>query len=495
MIKKFSLLFYILIFIIVSVFISACHKDIINDDPEIQLSFSLDTLRFDTVFTELGSTTKYFKIYNNLEQAVILDEVMLDNNSRFFRLNVNGESNSTVADVRIEANDSIYVFAEVTIDPDQPLSVSPFIIEDEISIKANNSNYTIHLEAWGQNANYIPDRFSKSKVNLISCDLGEWHWDDPRPYVIYGALLIDSCKVIIPEGQSIYVHGGIAINELGVYNDGLIAFLPNGSLVTNGTSELPVSFQTDRLEDEFSQVSGQWTGILLTAGSKNNVLKHTSIKNSIVGISVDSSGILRMESCEIAYTSGNGLVASHASVYAQNCLFYQNLANGISLNFGGAYLFNYCTVVNLDNQLSAVSLNNLKCSDALCEGPIYVNPLFAEFNNCIVVGNEEDEISLLDATDGTDPSAFNYTWNNCIISVRELIEPDAFPNFYDHCSKCINVDRLDSIFIDVDEFNFHLDTMSIAIDKGKKIPALFIDFEGNDRELETPDIGCYEFQK
>lgn len=475
--------------------IQSCQSDEISTASEIPLSFSLDTLRFDTVFTEAGSATRFFKIFNELDQAIEIDEIKLDDNSGFFRLNIDGIAGPVQQNVRIEANDSIYVFAEVTIDPDLPLSISPFIIEDIISIQANQSQYQLRLEAWGQNAYYIPNRESQSQVNYISCDLGQWRWDDPRPYVIYGSLLIDSCEVIIPAGQSVYVHGGIAINELGVYNDGLIVFLPNASLKTEGTVEEPVRFLSDRLEPEFQGQSGQWAGIIFTSGSRNNELKNTKIKNAITGISVDSTSFLRMEECEISNTSGNALTASHASIYAQNCLFYDNLGNNVSLNYGGGYIFNYCTFVSIDNQETAVSANNFKCSDPLCQGQILVNGLYTEFNNCIIVGNETDEISFLDITNGDQPQSFVYNFSNSIVTVDELLDPDAFPNFFDNCEDCLNVESPNELFIDLDNYDLHLDTMSIAIDIGKEIIPIYTDLDGNSRQVDQPDIGCYEFQK
>ena len=42
-------------------------------DGSVELRFSLDTLRFDTVFTELGSATRYFKVYNPNSRPLRLD--------------------------------------------------------------------------------------------------------------------------------------------------------------------------------------------------------------------------------------------------------------------------------------------------------------------------------------------------------------------------------------------------------------------------------------
>lgn len=481
--------------IVFMMWLSSCQEETVFSEPEIPLRFSLDTLRFDTVFTESGSATRFFKIYNDQTEAVIINQITLQDNDQFFRINADGIQGPLVEDTRIEPNDSIYVFTEVTIDPDMPLSVSPFFIERQVNIKANNSEYTIHLEAFGQNANYVPSRSSDSELNLVTCDMGQWVWDDPRPYVIYGALFIDSCELVIPEGQSVYVHGGVAINDLGIYNDGLLIMLENGSLRTQGTAQNPVLFKTDRLEEEFDQVSGQWAGILLSAGSTGNIMQHTNIENAIAGISVDSSASLRMESCSIGHTSGSGLVAAHANIYAENSLFYDNGSFGLSLNFGGNYTFNYCTVANYDNQDNALFLNNFRCYGSECE-LLLLNQTNAQFNNCILIGNDEDEIALADASDGAQgEDFFNYRFENCIFQVDELLDANAFPNFFDRTLDCKNVERSDTILLDAGNFDYRLDTMSIAIDKGQLINTINFDIIGNDRNVDQPDIGCYEFQK
>jgi hypothetical protein len=471
----------------------SCQDDSISTDLNIPLRFSLDTLTFDTVFTEIGSATRSFKVFNDLDQAVVINNVQLDDVSNFFRMNVDGTSGDLVENVRIEPNDSIYIFAEVTIDPDMDISASPFVIERYINFTANDSDYQILLQAWGQNANYVPSNNSKSTVNLLSCNLGQVNWDDPKPYVIYGALIIDSCEVVIPEGQQVYVHGGVAITDLGIYNDGLLVLLENGKLTVNGTAENPVTIKTDRLEPEFDEVQGQWSGILCTPGSQVD-MSHTTIENSIIGLSVDSTARVTLQSCQIAHTSGSAITASNGLITANNSLFYDNGSYGLSLNFGGTYNFNYCTVANYNNQDQAVFMNNFKCVTADCS-EILPNPLRATFRNCILIGNDEDEIALADITDGEEPSFFDYNLNNCLVLVDELLDADAHPNFFNKCIDCININRTDSIFLDLDNYDFSLDTTSVAIDMAKNITGITLDILGNSREINTPDIGCYEFQK
>ena len=476
--------------------LGACQDDRVFEGDIVPLEFSLDTMRFDTVFTEIGTITRFFKVYNQLDEAVIVDRIGLADEEGFFRINVDGIPGDIVNNTRIEALDSIYVFVEATIDPNQPLSFSPFVIEDQIEIQAGQSEYVVHLEAWGQNANYVPNRFANNEINSLSCNGGTITWDDPKPYVIYGVLGLDDCKLVIAEGTDVYVHGGVGINDdIGVFNDGILVVLPNSSIEIQGTAENPVRIRTDRLEPEFQEVAGQWAGILIQAGSRNNIFNHTLIQHSIVGVSIDSAASLVLNNCQIGYTSGSGLSAEHAQVTANNCLFFQNLTNGISLGYGGSYTFNHCTSANYDNQGVALSANNIRCTDPLCQGEIFFNPLNLTMTNCILTGNDEDEISFFDLTDGEDPNAFRFNFRNSFINLDEILEPEQYPNFFDNCTDCRSLVRQDTLFLDLEMQDFHLDTMSIAIDQGLYLPFINEDLEGNPRESNLVDVGCYEFQK
>ncbi|MEZ4949951.1 MAG: hypothetical protein R2784_11270 [Saprospiraceae bacterium] len=95
------------------------------------------------------------------------------------------------------------------------------------------------------------------------------------------------------------MHGGITRNtQFGVYNDGLIV-LEDGRLQVNGTLENPVTIQGDRLEDEFENRSGQWSGIIIDNKSIGNIFNHTTIKNSILGVAVDSNAVLTMRNADL----------------------------------------------------------------------------------------------------------------------------------------------------------------------------------------------------
>lgn len=469
----------------------ACNKE--EDyllDSSAEISFSVDTLRFDTVFTEIGSATRFVKILNKNDQPVLLNSVRLQKGANSaFRLNVDGTPGAEVTEVEIAANDSIYVFAEVTVDPDNPLSISPYVIEEFLEVELNGVNRQLLLEAWGQNANYIPNRFSQGGGAIISCDFGTQTFDDPKPYVIYGALLIDSCTLNIPAGTDIYVHGGIVRSGiLGEnYNDGYLFVLPDGKLNIKGTADNPVTIQGDRLESSFDEVPGQWGGVYLSRASRGNRIEHAIIKNARFGIIADSASTLVLLNTTVANAISGGVIGVHSSITANNCLIYGNGGNAVQLEYGGRYDFRYCTLASYGVDNTALRLSNALCLDQFCS-EARLNNLSATFTNSIIYGSRRDEVELFNLQEAD----FEYTLENCVVKIEELIEDT--PDFYDNCNPCIpepgNRDIL--LFKNVEEDNYRLDSLSIADGFAQPLSAIPLDIEGTERDLSTPDAGCFE---
>ncbi len=470
-----------------------------------KLEFSTDTLRFDTVFTELGSATRFFRVYNRHKESIKISKIQLMGNAQSkFNLNVDGIPGDSHEDVVVYPNDSIYVFAEVTINPDDPLSASPFFVYDSVMFETNGNKQYVTLEAWGQNANYIPDRWSKDSIVLYSCGGGEVVWDDPKPYVIYGIVAFDDCTLTIPAGARVYVHGGLSRtidpsnSETIIYNSGRLFFLENGRLEVLGTKEDSVVIQGDRLEQDYVDADGQWTGIIFGAGSSGHRMEYASIKNSLFGIYVDSAAELSMKNCQIFNTSGAGLFAVHSEVTAENCLFYNNGSHSVQLVYGGNYDFTYCTLANYGTDAAALSMGNGICDDPFCEtAPPRINALTANFLNCIIFGSKRDEVSISDFTgqQGQDRSVLGYNFSHCIVRIDELTDATlGYPDFFTWCDPCINANSTDALFANTNEDDYHLDTLSIA--EGKAIPLLdiTIDLENNMRDAAAPDIGCFEYQ-
>jgi len=485
----------ILLLTLLIIVMYACQKDTTFEGGEPSISISTDTLTFDTVFTQVGSATRSFKIYNNESEDITVDvEIMTPGDSKF-RLNVDGNPGNKIKDVFIGGGDSVYVFADVTVDPDQPLSISPFIIEETLKVTAGSTESNVLLEAWGQNANYVPGTRRKGIVSLLSCDLGTETWDDPKPYVIYGVLFIDSCELVLPQGVDIYVHGGLVRSDDFIYNDGFIIVRPDGKITAQGTADEPITIQGDRLEQSFDETPGQWVGIRFLSGSTGSMLDHLKIKNSIVGVRVDSAAQVTIESSEIYNTSSAGLIGVNASMTVRNTLIHSNGQSCANLTYGGDYLFEHCTFASYGNQSSAVRFDNFRCTDPpLCQELVFVDRLDTRFVNCIFAGNEKDEILPVDWTGGDEPDLFNFSFTNCAVTIEEILEPEAYPNFYDNCEGCFPITVNDTLFFDLDNNQYRLDTMSIGIDRGIVLPSVNTDINDDLRDM-LPDVGAYEFQK
>ncbi len=474
--------------------LSSCLKEpSVYIGSDVSLSFSVDTLRFDTVFTTQGSSTRLVKLFNPKDQAVRISEIRFKSEvSPFFRMNVDGISGDSFHDVEILAKDSIYLFVEVTIDPDQPVSVSPFIVSDAIVLITNGNTQQIILEAWGQNAIYIPNNSNSKGLALLSCNNQEILWNDPRPYVIFGVLLIDSCTLRIKEGTRIHLHGGVVSNENGFYTDGLIYTLERGRIRVEGTKENPVIFRSDRLEPAFSQLPGQWGGIRLGPGSKGHLFEHAIIFHSITGIFVDSSADVTIRDSEIGWTSGSGLVSYAGNISADNLLVHNTGRNGIQLALGGTHSFRYCTIANFGNTAEALSASNTFCLDPLCSDA-YVLPLSMTFENCILTGNNQDEITMIDGTGGV-PGAFEYDFSHSLVRVKDLLKAEQWPEFFNQSTSCQNYTFGQPLFRDLNEDDYHLDTLSVVEGLALPIPAIPLDLDGFVRDPVAPDMGCYEYQ-
>lgn len=273
----------ILIFILtvcLSASFLSCKKDKELTDPEAKLSFSQDSVLFDTVFTTIGSTTRNIRVINNNNQKVKISSVRLaKGQTSNFILNVDGTPGKEVRDVEILANDSIYIFIQVNVDPTN--QNSPLIIQDNILFELNGNQQSVALEAWGQDAYYhYPTDAIQFKNGFLaysrisSNNNAVVTWNNDKPHVIYGWLVADSTQtLIINQGVRVYFH----------QNAGLWVYR-YGKLQVNGVLGNEVTFQGDRREADYADLPGQWDRIWINEGSTGNSINYAIIKNSYMGI-------------------------------------------------------------------------------------------------------------------------------------------------------------------------------------------------------------------
>ena len=481
-------------FLLLLISFFACRKEPVYISTNANLKFSRDTLRFDTVFTSLGSATRSIKVFNPYDKALKINKIYLENGEKsIFNLNIDGVSGDSQQDIEIPAKDSIYIFAEVTINPNN--ANNPFILNENIIFETNGNVQKVVLEAWGQNANYIPNKDFKGEASAIISDV---IWDDPKPYVIYGTLVIDNAKLTIAAGTRVYIHGGLVKkvndkNEKFVYGDGIVIVRNGGSIETQGTKDKPVLIGGDRLEKDFENTPAQWN-LIYIAPNASGKFSYTTIKNSSFGVFVDSTATADFYFSKIYNTAGPGIFARQANVKADNCLIYNNGSNSFQAEQGGNYELTYCTLANYGNNQGSLLLANSICikkdNAGNCIQRVYAD-LNATVENCIVTSSQKDAIAFSQS----DKAAFNYTFSNNVVRVEKLIDANAYPTFLTQkCKDCINYTGAGRLFKSIDKDNYRLDTLSVAEQKAKPIVGFDFDLDGVPRDAQKPDIGAYEFK-
>ncbi len=467
---------FICLLIISAIFIfPSCKKDRLLTDNQYRLSFSSDTLTFDTVFTTLGSTTKSFKIINNNSGKLNISNIRLGGGEQSnFRLNIDGEPGNEAKNLEVNGKDSMYVFVAVTVDPNN--QNNPVVLIDSVLFETNGNLQKVYLMAWGQDA-YIY-KFSQFICNET--------WTKDKPYVIINSLGIDSgCTLTIETGTRIFVGG----NNSGIY------VLPTAKIIVNGSQADSVIFRGIRLERFFEDKPGQWDGIFILRGSTGNVFNYAEIVNSDFGLSIgsgtenpstysfaDAPEVL-LKNTVIKNSLRYGLFGFLSRITAENCLVYNSGDHLVALAYGGEYNFTHCTFANygnifLSHRKSVALISNLFCDQ---NGNCNIAETDAKFTNCIIYGSLEEEIdtSFLNPESGN----FKFFFENCLVRTKRDISDD---------SKFLNcIKNEDPQFKDRVTGDFRLNDNSPARDAGKPT-TVQTDIDGNPRG-SIPDIGCYEF--
>lgn len=459
-------------------YLFSCKDEKYLSSSDVKLRFSTDTVMFDTVFTTLGSTTEHLKIYNPYNQKLKVSSIRLAKGDLSnFRLNINGVSANEVKDLEIAPFDSIYIFVEVTVDPNgQNL---PLVVKDSILFVTNANHQDVDLVAWGQDFKLIKQKKLQSTT-----------WTNEKPYLVYNYAFVDSnATLTIQPGTKIFFH-----KDAGLY--------VKGRVVAKGTVDNPIIFQGDRLEDVYSNIPDQWSEILLYSGSKNNEFSNVEIKNANIGLQVgniEDKGFasVKLYNTKVQNMAFAGIFAMKSEIEAQNCLITNCGSFAVALLVGGSYEFIHSTIANYWGGYSSkvrstpsVLIQNFVSVKK--DQPVYVGDLSkATFANCIITGNvfDQNELLLVKRND----ALFNYKFDRCILQVADTFKTSNEEHY-------LNIMKgIDPKFVDpYKKFNFELDTLSPAKDSGKVTIGRLVpsDLKGRDRLLDKgPDIGALERQE
>ena len=479
---------------IIIIALSNCEKPEINNGiTNTTLHFSTDTISFDTVFASIGSITKTLTVYNHNNFETKTNVELKGSSAAHFRINIDGISGNSQNNVKIPANDSIFIFLEVTIDPSS--NTTPYILTDSLVFTTGSNKQDVNLVAWGQDAYFHTANTYGNIINgsdttrfyyhLLDCSTP---WTNDKPHVIYGYAIIDPGKTLtINEGCNIFLH-----KNSGILVGNPFSEFAGGTIKVNGSLNNEVTFQGDRLDPWYKDIPGQWDRIWITPGSINNEINYAIIKNGNIGIHADtvynSNPTVTINNTIIKNMSGIGILGQGASINATNTIISKCGQYSIACNIGGYYNFTHCTFANYWDFSSrrttpSILLNNYYEG---ANGEIYARDLHeANFTNCIIDGSLSTEVSFQQ----NEYKEFNYSFNNCLIKLDPIINT----NNNTHYENTI-INQLPK-FTNKTENDFHLTEESPAIDAGNNSTLGTIDIEGNLRNDNGPDIGAYEFKQ
>ena len=482
---------YLLIILCACALVS-CRDYQISDDPTLRLSFSTDTLSFDTVFTAEGSATAQLMVYNRNASAILIDRVWLTEGTTF-HANIDGEADlSRLNRLQINGGDSMYVFLRVKIDPTG--ENTPLLVSDQLHFHlATGATQDVQLEAYGQDA---------KRIGSKGCGRTEYFtltMTAEKPYIIYDTLIVEA-KLTIKPGATLYMHKGACIYVLG-------------DVSAKGTVNEPIVIRGDRLDRLFDSVpylyaGGSWNGIYLQAETPHNYqFEYVDILSGNIGLYCFSTCTgtlpnLRMEGCRIHNHTLYGLILLNVDALVtnteiSNCASYCVYCAGGTQNFVHTTVASYYGNTNIRLQpdenykptAAAVYIDNLSKS---------APQTITSFYNSIITGYQKEQLVVATPLDRYYPGYFigNY------LKTDTLPIPNASANVYWQKPK---PNEQDTIRVFVNDYykykeyvyyDFRPDSLSPVIGIGDSIAALPYpaDRNGVSRALMRPDAGCYQHQ-
>lgn len=444
------------------------------------LSFSADTVKLDTVFSAVPTTTRTFWVHNESGDGIRCTNIRLERgNQSGFRVNVDGvylgsESGYQASEVEIRKGDSIRVFVELT----SPVNGrnKPWLVEDNLLFLLESGvTQKVNLNAYSWDAIKYRNLHITNDTTLTG----------DRPIIVYGKLTVEEhATLTLAAGTTLYFHDGGGID---VY----------GRLCSQGEAGKEVILRGDRLDWMFDYLpydlmSGLWDGIHFYETSYDNVMEFTDLHSSFNGIVCDSADVekqkLTLKNMTVHNCQGKGLSTVNCKVTAENCQFTNTLYECVDI-LGGDVTMNHCTLAQFypfdSNRRPALNYYSTATMPLLRMDCI----------NSIVTGYPEDVV--MGATENEN-IPFNYRFISSILRTPAVEDAEhiidvIFENVEDTAS--VQGDKhFKLVDINTQHYDFHLDSLSPAINKGSKDYPVSDDRDGKARD-DQPDIGCFEESK
>jgi len=384
MVKRLFL-FYIIIG--VGLLLSCSDKDSFSASSSNVLTLSTDTVKIDTLFSQIPSSTKSFWVYNNSSDGIRISTVRLERgNQSGFRVNVDGTFVNPVAtDFEVREGDSIRVFVEVTTRDNY--AEEPQLIEDNLLFTLESGVVQrVNLRTYSWDALKLSGLVVRHDT-LIESSV---------PVVIYDSLRVDSGCTLTIRNTTLYFHDNV----------GIVAY---GKIKAENSV-----FRGDRLDHMFDylpydRVSGQWRGITIKPSSKDNQFTDCEIRNAMDGIVCDSTSLTLIR-CKVHNSRGHGVIGHNATLTISYCQLTNTLGDCLAV-YGGTAEIDHCTLAQFypfsANRKAALRFTNSD-ADLLIS---CMNTLVTGYEADVVMGLQEDSVKI-----------FDYYFADCILRTDSVAD-------------------------------------------------------------------------
>lgn len=450
-------------------------------DPQSYLTFSRDTVSFDTLVSTVSSSTQRLLVYNPNKEGLRIDEVCLKHAGNSpFRVNVDGQylDNGRGTDFEVRNNDSIFVLVEVTLPDSDSDTITNYTDSLCFRLESGVMQY-VALVAGGQDAVHWYGIAVIDRDTVLQ---------SRRPIIVYDSLHVSSgVKLTISEGTKIFFHQRASM-------------CVNGTLHVNGTLQHPVVFRGDRtgyLFDymPYDNTPQQWGGVYLNG--HGHKLTYLDLHSSTFGIVAEDTDI-ELNNCIIHNTGGNALWTKNCILKASNTQISNAFGNLFQMIGGDAEMI-FCTLAQFYN-FDAVRGWALSLSDYDVE---YGDTMFydiagARFSNCVITGYGEDVIYGSFLKESKYQDSVKYHFQRCFLNTvySDTDSVRFVRNIYENANDTMSYECQFLLFDTYARlYDFTPDTLahfcdSADISIAEKHP---VDRMGKNRIADgRPDIGAYE---
>lgn len=377
---------------IIALLLSACSdNDSFSTDASYRLTFSADTVRLDTLFSTVPSSTYTFWVFNKNANGVRIRTARLERgNQSGFRVNVDGVYLNPVAtDFELREGDSLRVFVEVTTH--ENLAADPQLVEDNLLFTLESGvEQRINLRTYSWDAQKIESLQVADDMTIVS----------DRPVVVYGTgIEVAKTATLTIKNTTLYFHGNAGIHV-------------EGQLIAENSL-----FRGDRLDHMFSylpydRVSGQWKGISVAVKAPGCTLTDCEIHSAYTGLFCDSTTVT-LTNTVIHNCRGFGLYAHDSEVSVTNCQMSNTLNDCLTL-LGGTAKVDQTTLAQF-YPFSAPRGAALRFAHTKQDVQLTCT-------NTLVTGYDADVVFGGVNEDGKP----GYTFQNCILRTTEVTDETLF---------------------------------------------------------------------